>query len=98
MTKPAAKSDENADPLRQVITLNIPANQVPVLVQWLNGQTSQSNNWIAPLPQANTGNDAYQRLQQEMPLAPTLPLLKPDEPMQVQLMVIPDPRPQSPGQ
>ncbi|MAX26152.1 MAG: hypothetical protein CMJ19_16775, partial [Phycisphaeraceae bacterium] len=62
VTKPAAKSDENADPLRQVITLNIPANQVPVLVQWLNGQTSQSNNWIAPLPQANTGNDAYQRL------------------------------------
>ncbi len=98
VTKPVAEPKEDADPLRQVITLNIPANQVPVLVQWLNGQTSQSNNWIAPLPQANTANDAYQRLQQEMPLAPTLPLLKPDESMQIQLMVVPDPRPQIQGQ
>jgi hypothetical protein len=95
-SKPAPK--EADAPLRQVITLNIPANQVPVLVQWLNNQPTQSNNWIAPLPQANTLNDSYQRLQQELPLAPTLPLLKPDEPMQLQLMVVPDPRPQTPGQ
>jgi hypothetical protein len=68
------------------------ANQVPVLVQWLNGQHNQLNNWIAPMPQSHTTNETLQRLQQELPLAPTIPFIKPDEVMAVQLMIVPDPR------
>lgn len=79
-------------PLRQVITLNMPASQVPVLVSWLNQQKSQLNNWISPMPQSNAPNRSFQRLQQEIPLAPTIPLIKPDEALEVQLMVVPDPR------
>ncbi|HAI11043.1 MAG TPA: hypothetical protein DCM28_05020 [Phycisphaerales bacterium] len=84
----------NTQPLRQVITLDLQANQVPVLVHWLNSQSSQLNNWIAPLPQTHTANESYQRLQQELPLAPTIPLIKPQDTMQIQLMVVPDTRPQ----
>lgn len=92
LTKEELKAMQEASP-RQVITLDIPANQVPVLVNWLNNQTSQLNNWIAPLPQSNTANQSYQRLQQELPLAPTIPLVPPDDKLQVQLMVVPDTRP-----
>ncbi|MBL4701399.1 MAG: hypothetical protein JKX85_09095 [Phycisphaeraceae bacterium] len=82
----------NTQQVREVITLNMPANQVPVLIQWLNRQPMQQNNWIQPLPKTRSKNTSLQRLQQEMPLAPTLPLVDPQQYMQVQLMVVAEPK------
>ena len=82
----------NTQPIREVITLNMPANQVPVFIQWLNQQPMQQNHWIQPLPKTRSKNTSLQRLQQEIPLAPTLPLVAPWQLMQVQLMVVAEPK------
>lgn len=79
--------------LRQVVTLNIQTKQIPVLIQWLNEHPKQQNSWLQPLPQSNAANNSLQRLQQELPLAPTLRLNPPNQKSQIQLMIIPSPLP-----